>query len=83
VFETQSAEENFRIQEGYSTPRWTLHTEELRHLCRSAIIVRIANSRILRWVGHVARILERRTHDTVILEGAFTSHTRPTDYMTN
>ena len=37
-----------------------LHNEELNHLCSSPKIVRVINSRRMRWVGHVARMGERR-----------------------
>ena len=33
-----------------------LHNEELHSLYRSSNIVRVINSRILRWAGHVARM---------------------------
>jgi hypothetical protein len=38
-----------------------LHGEELRDLYSSPSIIRIIKSRRMRWVGHVARMEERRT----------------------
>ena len=38
-----------------------LHNEELHSLCHSPSIVRVIKSRILRWVGHVARMEEARS----------------------
>jgi hypothetical protein len=37
-----------------------LHNEELRDLNSSPIIIRIIKSRRMRWVGHVARMGEKR-----------------------
>jgi len=37
-----------------------LHSEELNDLYCSPNIVRVIKSRIVRWVGHVARMGERR-----------------------
>ena len=37
-----------------------LHNEELNDLYCSPNIVRVIKSRIMRWVGHVARVGERR-----------------------
>jgi hypothetical protein len=37
-----------------------LHNEELRDLCSSPSIIRINKSRRIRWVGHVARMGEKR-----------------------
>jgi len=43
------------------TGEWRkLHTEELNDLYCSPNIVRVIKSRIKRWVGHVARMGERR-----------------------
>ena len=38
-----------------------LHSEELHSLHRSPNIVRVINSRRLRWAGHVARMEEGRS----------------------
>ena len=38
-----------------------LHHEELNDLFSSPNIVRVIKSRIIRWVGHVARVEERRS----------------------
>jgi len=37
-----------------------LHNEELNHLYCSPNTVRVIKSRIMRWVGHVARMGEKR-----------------------
>ena len=37
-----------------------LHNEELNDLCSSPNIVRVIKSRKMRWVGHVARLGEKR-----------------------
>jgi hypothetical protein len=43
------------------TGEWRkLHSEELRDLYSSPSIIRIINSRRMRWVGHVARTEEKR-----------------------
>ena len=42
-------------------PEWRkLHNEELNDLCCSPDIIRVIKSRTMRWVGHVARMGERR-----------------------
>ena len=38
-----------------------LHNEELHSLYRSPNIVRVVKSRRLRWVGHIARMEQRRS----------------------
>jgi hypothetical protein len=43
------------------TAEWRkLHTEEINYLSSSPNIVREIKSRKVRWVGHVARIWDRR-----------------------
>jgi hypothetical protein len=43
------------------TGEWRkLHNEELRDLYSSPSIIRIIKSRRMRWVGHVARVGEKR-----------------------
>ena len=43
------------------TGEWTrLHNEELNDLYTSPNIVRVINSRKMRWTGHVARMCEER-----------------------
>ena len=37
-----------------------LHNEELNDLCSSPNIIRVIKSRRMRWVGHVARLGDRR-----------------------
>jgi hypothetical protein len=41
--------------------RRKLHNEELHNLYSSPSIIRMINSRRMRWVGHVARMGEKRT----------------------
>jgi hypothetical protein len=51
------------------TGEWrTLNNEELRDLYSSSSIIRIINSKRLRWAGHVARIGIRGTHIDYWLE---------------
>jgi hypothetical protein len=45
-----------------------LHNEELHNLYSSASIIRIIESRRMKWVGHVARIGEKRTAYRVLVE---------------
>jgi len=47
-------------REEVTKERRKLHNEELNHLYSSPNIVRVINSRRMRWVGHVARMEERR-----------------------
>jgi hypothetical protein len=37
-----------------------LHNEEIYNLCSSPSIIRVINSRRMRWAGHVARMGEKR-----------------------
>jgi len=44
------------------TVEWRkLHNEELNDVYSSHGIVRVIESRIMRWAGHVARMVERRS----------------------
>ena len=44
------------------TGEWRkLHNEELNDVYSSHGIVRVIESRIMRWAGHVARMVERRS----------------------
>jgi hypothetical protein len=46
-----------------------LHNKELYALYSSPNIIRVIKSRRLRWVGHVARIVERRGEYKVLWVG--------------
>jgi hypothetical protein len=41
-----------------------LHNEELRDLYSSPSIIRIIKSKRMRWAGHVARIAEKKNHES-------------------
>ena len=44
-----------------------LHNEELYNLCSSSNVIRTMKSRRMRWVGHVARVGDRRgTHRVLV-----------------
>ena len=45
---------------------WRLHNEELNDLYSSPNIVRVINSRRMRWAGHVARMGERGVHRVLV-----------------
>jgi hypothetical protein len=61
VFESRVLRRVFGPKRDEVTEEWRkLHNEELIDLCCSPNIVRMINSRRMRWVGHVARIEERR-----------------------
>jgi hypothetical protein len=50
------------------TGEWRkLHNEELNYMYSSPNIVRVINSRTIRWAGHVARMRERRTVYSAVL----------------
>jgi hypothetical protein len=44
-----------------------LHNEELYNLYSSPIIIRIINSRRMRWAGHVARMGEKRNAYSILV----------------
>jgi len=61
VFENRVLRRLFGLRrEEVTKERRKLHNEELNHLYSSPNIVRVINSRRMRWVGHVARMEERR-----------------------
>jgi hypothetical protein len=61
VFETKVLRRIFRQKRDEVTGGWRkLHNEELRDLCSSPSVFRNSKSRRMRWVGHVARMGERR-----------------------
>jgi hypothetical protein len=44
-----------------------LHNEELRDLNSSPSVIRMIKPRRMRWVGHVARIAEKRNADRILV----------------
>jgi hypothetical protein len=61
VFENKVMRRIFGSKRDEVTGGWRkLHNEELRDLYSSPSIIRILESRMMRWVGHVARIGENR-----------------------
>jgi hypothetical protein len=62
VFENKVLRRIFGPKRDKVTGEWRkLHNEELRDLYSSPSIVRIINSRRMRWEGHVARMGRRET----------------------
>ena len=57
----QGPEANVWAQEDGNGEWRRLHNEELHSLYRSPNIVRVINSRKLRWAGHVAKMEEGRS----------------------
>jgi hypothetical protein len=61
VFENAVVRNIFGSKRGDLTGEWRrLHDEELYKLYSSPSVVRVMKSRRMRWVGHVARIGDRR-----------------------
>jgi hypothetical protein len=61
VFESRVLKKIFGPNKDEVTGGWRkLHNEELHDLYSSPSIIRIIKSRSIRWVGHVARMGERR-----------------------
>jgi hypothetical protein len=61
VFENRMLRKIFCPKKDEMTGAWRkLHVEELRDLYSSPSIIRIINSRRMRWAGHVARMGEKR-----------------------
>jgi hypothetical protein len=61
VFENKVLRRIFGPKRDGVTGGWRkLHNEELHNLYSSPIIIRIINSRRMRWAGHVARMGEKR-----------------------
>jgi hypothetical protein len=61
VFENRVLRRIFRPKRDEATGEWSkLHNEELRDLYSSSSIIRIMNSRRMRWAGQVARMVEKR-----------------------
>jgi hypothetical protein len=61
VFENRVLRKIFGPKRDELTGEWKKqHNEELNDLYCSPIIVRVLKWRIMRWAGHVARMVERR-----------------------
>jgi hypothetical protein len=61
VFENRVLRRIFGSKRDGVTGGWRkLHNEELHNLYSSQSIIRIINSRRMRWAGHVARMGEKR-----------------------
>jgi hypothetical protein len=61
LFENRLLGRIFGLKRDGVLGRWRkLHNEELHNLCSSPSISRIMKSRRMRWVGHVARMGEKR-----------------------
>jgi len=62
VFENRVLRRIFGPKRDEVTREWRkLHNEELNNLYCSPIIIRVIKSRRMSWVGHVARMGERRS----------------------
>jgi hypothetical protein len=61
VFENRVLRRIFGPKRDEETGEWRkLHNEELNDLYSSPSIIRIINSRRMRWAGHVARMEKRK-----------------------
>jgi hypothetical protein len=61
VFENRVLRRIFGPKRDEATEKWRkLHNEELHDLYSSPNILRVTKSRTMRWVGHVARMGEKR-----------------------
>jgi hypothetical protein len=61
VFENRVLRRIFGSKREEGVGNWRrLHNEELRNLCASSNIIRVIKSRGMKWVGHVARLEERK-----------------------
>jgi hypothetical protein len=69
VFENRELRRIFGPKRDEVTGEWRkLHNEELRDLHSSPGIIRIIKSRRMRWVGHVARMGEKRNVYRLLVE---------------
>jgi hypothetical protein len=65
VFENRVLRRIFGPKRDEVTREWRkLHNEELRDLYSSSSIIRIIKLRRMRWAGHVARMGEKRKHQS-------------------
>ena len=61
MFENRVLRRIFGLKRDEVTREWRkLHKEELRDLYSLPNIVRVVKSRIMRWAGHMARMVEGR-----------------------
>jgi hypothetical protein len=68
VFENRVLRRVFGPKRDEVTGEWRrLHNEELYALCSSPNAIRLIKSRRLRWIGHVARMGERRAAYRVLV----------------
>jgi hypothetical protein len=68
VFENKVLRRMFGPKSDEVTGGWRkLHKEELRGLYSSPSIIRIIKSRRMRWVGHVARMGEKRNASRLLV----------------
>jgi hypothetical protein len=68
VFEHRVLRRIFGPKRDEETGGWRqLHNEELHKLYSSPSIIRMIESRRMRWVGHVARMEEKRNAYTILV----------------
>ena len=68
MFQNSALRGVFWLKRDEVTGEWRkLHNEELSDLYSLPIFVRVVKSRRMRWVGHVARIGERRGVQRVLV----------------
>ena len=68
VFENRMLRRIFGPKRDKVTGEWRkLHNEELTDLCCTPNIIRVMKSRRMRWMGHVARMRERRSAYKVLV----------------
>jgi hypothetical protein len=68
VFENKVLRRIFGPKRDEVTGGWRkLYNEELRNLYSSPSIIRIINSRRMRWAGHVARMGQKRNADRLLV----------------
>ena len=68
MFENRVLRRIFGTKRDGVTGEWRkLHSEELNDLYSSPNIVRVINSRRMRWAGHVARMEEERVVNKVLV----------------